>query len=109
MDIDREKRKLTATSSTGSTTRAKPLLENYVDSQVNGTVMDMAQLTAGGQNVLCYVTTRGKLYGLDLRSNDTVWSLTNSAKFGVSVCLCLFLFLSLSLSLSLSAFLCLSV
>ena len=53
-----------------------------MDPNENGLVVDMAHFTAGGQNVLCYVTTKGWLCGLDLRSNDTVWSLTNNPKFG---------------------------
>ena len=90
VDIDRE-RKRAATSSTISSitttasissSRVKSLLESYVDPRENGVVVDMAHLTAGGQAVLCYATTKGRLCGLDLRSNDTVWSLTNNPKFG---------------------------
>ena len=42
----------------------------------------MASFTAGGQDVVCFATTRGKLCGLDLRSNRMVWELTNEAKYG---------------------------
>ena len=58
------------------------LFESLVDSYEHGTIVDMATFTAGGQNVICYCTTRGKLCGLDLRSNNTVWELSNNAKFG---------------------------
>ena len=47
-----------------------------------GTVVEMASFTAGGQDVVCFATTRGKLCGLDLRSNQMVWELTNEAKYG---------------------------
>ena len=91
VDIDRERKRtatsstitsITTTISTGSSSRVKSLLESYVDPRENGVVVDMAHFTAGGQAVLCYATTKGRLCGLDLRSNDTVWSLTNNPKFG---------------------------
>ena len=47
-----------------------------------GTVVEMASFTAGGQDVVCFATTGGKLCGLDLRSNEMVWELTNEAKYG---------------------------
>ena len=46
----------------------------------------MASFTAGGQDVICFATSRGKLCGLDLRSNEMVWELTNEAKYGMYVC-----------------------
>ena len=58
------------------------LVESLVDPYERGAIVDMANFTAGGQNVICYCTTRGKLCGLDLRSNNTVWELSNNAKFG---------------------------
>lgn len=75
---------------TGSTpvTSRKLLLESTIDPYQHGTIVDMAHFTAGGQNVICYATTRGKLCGLDLRSNETVWELSNNAKFG-EMCSCL--------------------
>ena len=88
VDIDKEKKRSATSASTLSTIsntsggRVKPLQESYVDPSENGLVIDMAHFTAGGQNVLCYATTKGRLCGLDLRSNDTVWSLTNNPKFG---------------------------
>ncbi len=64
--------------------RRQLLLESTVDAAQYGTIVDMAQFTAGGQNVICFATTRGKLCGLDLRSNEIAWELTNNAKFGES-------------------------
>ena len=68
----------------GSSGARKNLLhESTVDPYKCGTIVDMAHFTAGGQNVICYATTHGKLCGLDLRSSDErVWELTNNAKFG---------------------------
>ena len=63
-------------------TKKQLLFESLIDPYERGTIVDMANFTAGGQNVLCYCTTRGKLCGLDLRSNNTVWELSNNAKFG---------------------------
>ena len=91
VDIDRERKRaatsstissITTTTSSSSSSRIKSLLESYVDPRENGVVVDMAHLTAGGQAVLCYATTKGRLCGLDLRSNGTTWSLTNNPKFG---------------------------
>ena len=45
----------------------------------------MASFTAGGQDVICFATTGGKLCGLDLRSNQMVWELTNEAKYGMII------------------------
>ena len=65
-------------------TKKQLLFESLIDPYERGTIVDMANFTAGSQNVLCYCTTRGKLCGLDLRSNNTVWELSNNAKFGES-------------------------
>lgn len=59
------------------------LFESLVDISECGTIVDMAHFSAGGQNTICYATTKGKLCGWDFRSNRTVWELTNSAKHGV--------------------------
>ena len=72
---------IASTTSSGSN-RVKPLLESFVDPATDGQVVEMAHFTAGGQNLLCYVTTKGRLCGLDLRSNETVWRLINNPKFG---------------------------
>lgn len=89
IDVDKEKRRsgtnvtiASTTSSSSGNNRVKPLLESFVDPTADGQVVEMAHFTAGGQNVLCYVTTKGRLCGLDLRSNETVWRLTNNPKFG---------------------------
>ena len=55
-----------------------------MDAAENGEVADMATFSAGGDEVICYATSMGKLCGLDLRSNRPAWELTNSAKFGES-------------------------
>ena len=85
MDIDRDRKRsgtTTTITSITSTSRAWPLLESHVEPSTEGQVVDMAHFTAGGQNVLCYVTTKGRLCGLDLRSNETTWKLNNNPKFG---------------------------
>ncbi len=53
-----------------------------MDPTESGPVVDMATFTAGGEEVICYATSMGRLCGLDLRSNKPAWELTNSAKFG---------------------------
>ena len=63
--------------------RRQLLLDSRVDPANYGTVVEMASFTAGGQDVVCFATTRGKLCGLDLRSNQMVWELTNEAKYGM--------------------------
>lgn len=85
VDIDKDKKRAGTSSTLTSNNRVKPLLESYVDPNDTGVVVDMAHFTAGGQNVLCYVTGKGRLCALDLRSNNTVWSLTNNPKFGECV------------------------
>ena len=73
---------ITSITSASSGNRVKPLLESFVDPAVDGQMVEMTPFTAGGQSVLCYVTTKGRLCGLDLRSNETAWRLTNNPKFG---------------------------
>ena len=63
--------------------RRQLLLDSRVDPANYGTVVELASFTAGGQDVVCFATTRGKLCGLDLRSNQMVWELTNEAKYGM--------------------------
>lgn len=58
-------------------------MDSKVDPADYGTAVEMASFTAGGQDVICFATTRGKLCGFDLRSNQMVWELTNEAKYGV--------------------------
>jgi WD40 repeat protein len=93
IDVDKERRRsgtsatiastASSSSSSASGNRVKPLLESFVDPAAEGQVVEMAHFTAGGQNLLSYVTTKGRLCGLDLRSNETVWRLTNNPKFGL--------------------------
>ena len=68
--------------------RRQLLLDSRVDPANYGTVVEMASFTAGGQDVVCFATTRGKLCGLDLRSNRMVWELTNEAKYGTYMYVC---------------------
>ena len=63
--------------------RRQLLLDSRVDPANYGMVVELASFTAGGQDVVCFATTRGKLCGLDLRSNQMVWELTNEAKYGM--------------------------
>ena len=63
--------------------RKQLLLDSRMDPARYGTVVEMASFTAGGQDVICFATTGGKLCGLDLRSNQMVWELTNEAKYGM--------------------------
>lgn len=62
--------------------RRQLLLDTKVEPSEYGTVVEMASFTAGRRDVICFATTRGKLCGLDLRSNRIVWELTNEAKYG---------------------------
>lgn len=66
----------------GGSSKRQLILETSVDSAENGDVVDMATFSAGGDEVICYATSMGKLCGLDLRANRPAWELTNSAKFG---------------------------
>ena len=50
-----------------------------------GSVVDMNEITAGGQNILTFVTTRGRLCGLDLRSQELAWDLENNPKRGINI------------------------
>lgn len=53
-----------------------------VDSVKYGRVVDISTFSTGGQELICYATSMGKLCGLDLRSSTAAWELTNNAKFG---------------------------
>ena len=66
----------------GSSSKRQLILETSVDPVENGTVVDMATFSMGGEEVISYATSMGKLCGLDLRSNKPAWQLTNSSKFG---------------------------
>ena len=58
------------------------VFETTLDPSENGTVVDMSTFSIGGDEVICYSTTMGKLSGLDLRSSKPAWQLTNCAKYG---------------------------
>jgi hypothetical protein len=66
----------------GGSNRRQLVLETTVDPAENGEVVDMATFSAGGDEVLCYATSMGKLCCLDLRSSRPAWELSNPAKFG---------------------------
>ena len=66
----------------GGGSKRQLVLETRVDPTEQGTVVDMSTFSTGGEEVLCYSTSMGKLAGLDLRSGKLAWELSNSAKFG---------------------------
>ena len=55
-----------------------------IDTQ--GSVVEMSEMTCGGQNVLAFVTTKGHLCGLDLRIPNLAWDLENDPRHGKSFC-----------------------
>ena len=40
---------------------------------------------AGNESVLAYITTMGKIFGWDLRSQEVAWKLSTMPKYGKSV------------------------
>ena len=70
------------TKKVGGSNKRQLLLDTTIDPTENGTIIDMATFVNGGEEVICFATTMGKLYGLDIRSNKPAWDLKNSAKFG---------------------------
>lgn len=70
------------TKKVGGSSKRQLVLDTVVDSVEYGRVMDMATFSTGGQELICYATSMGKLCGLDLRSSTVAWELTNNAKFG---------------------------
>ena len=48
-------------------------------------MVEMATFSTGGEELVCYATSMGKLAGLDLRSGKPAWELSNSSKFGEAV------------------------
>ncbi len=66
----------------GGGNKRQLVLETSVDPAEHGMVVDMSTFSTGGEEVLCYATSMGKLAGLDLRSGKPAWELSNSAKFG---------------------------
>lgn len=63
-----------------------PKLKNIFNYELNmdtqGSVVEMSEMTSGGQNVLAFVTTKGHLCGLDLRARELAWNLENDPKYG---------------------------
>ena len=62
--------------------KLKSYLQYNLDYSQYGSVVDITEITTGGQNVLVFVTTKGKLCGLDLRTKDLAWELNNDPKYG---------------------------
>ncbi len=66
-----------------------PKLKNVFNWQLDlnkhGSVVDMSEVTSGGQNILAFVTSGGRLCGLDLRSKELAWDLENDPKYGTYV------------------------
>ena len=48
-------------------------------------MVEMSEMTCGGQNVLAFVTTKGHLCGLDLRIPNLAWDLENDPRHGKSL------------------------
>ena len=69
----------------GGSSKRQLVLDEVVDPAEYGRVVDLATFSTGGQELLCYATSMGKLCGLDLRSSTPAWELTNDAKFGECV------------------------
>ena len=82
VDLLSQRFSLSVQSKKSGQIRRQLLMDLKVDPASYGTIVEMASFTAGGQDVICFATTRGKLCGLDLRSNQIVWKLTNEAKYG---------------------------
>ena len=51
----------------------------------HGSVVDMSEVTTGGQNILAFVTSRGHVCGLDLRAKELAWDLENDPKYGIDI------------------------
>ena len=64
------------------TPKAKQFLNWPLDYGEYGNVVDMSEFTSGGQNLLTFVTTKGRLCGLDLRAPGLAWDLQNNNKYG---------------------------
>ena len=63
----------------------KQFLNWSLDREEYGNVVDMSEFTSGGQNLLTFVTTKGRLCGLDLRAPGLAWDLQNNNKHGQHV------------------------
>ena len=73
-------------SQSSKNSKSNPKLKNVFNWQLDlnkhGSVVDMSEITTGGQNVLTFVTSRGRLCGLDLRTRELAWDLENDPKYG---------------------------
>ena len=77
VSIDREP------NSKQKTLKAKDVLRWELDPSLHGSVVEMTEMTCGGQNVLAFVTTKGHLCGLDLRTPNLAWDLENDPRHGI--------------------------
>ena len=77
ISIDREP------NSKQKTLKAKDVLRWELDPSLHGSVVEMTEMTCGGQNVLAFVTTKGHLCGLDLRTPNLAWDLENDPRHGI--------------------------
>ena len=54
-----------------------------LDPKEQGSIVEINEISSGGQNVISFVTTKGKLCGLDLRMQELAWDLKNDPKYMV--------------------------
>uniref|UniRef100_A0A1X7TYT6 non-specific serine/threonine protein kinase n=1 Tax=Amphimedon queenslandica TaxID=400682 RepID=A0A1X7TYT6_AMPQE len=69
--------------------KAKDVLRWELDPSLHGSVVEMTEMTCGGQNVLAFVTTKGHLCGLDLRTPNLAWDLENDPRHGLMLSMAL--------------------
>ena len=56
-----------------------------LDPKEQGSIVEINEISSGGQNVISFVTTKGKLCGLDLRMQELAWDLKNDPKYGTYI------------------------
>ncbi|XP_065916552.1 phosphoinositide 3-kinase regulatory subunit 4-like isoform X2 [Dysidea avara] len=49
----------------------------------DGYAVEISHFSSGSESVLAFITTMGKIYGWDLRSQDVAWKLSNMPKYGL--------------------------
>ena len=76
ISIDREP------NSKQKTLKAKDVFKWELDPYLHGSIVEMSEMTCGGQNVLAFITTKGHLCGLDLRTPNLAWDLENDPRHG---------------------------
>ena len=69
-------------SSQNKNPKLKHVFNWGLDLNKHGSVVDMSEITAGGQNILAFATSKGHLCGLDLRCKELAWDLENDPKYG---------------------------